>query len=73
MARRRRLPGCGDACKRSGLPEPPFVYVGDGYSDHCPALAAERIFASDGLARYLYERAVPTSRSTTSRTSTVAK
>ena len=31
----------------------PFVYVGDGYSDRCAALAAERIFARDGLARHL--------------------
>ena len=29
------------------------VYVGDGYSDRCAALAAERIFARDGLARHL--------------------
>jgi 2-hydroxy-3-keto-5-methylthiopentenyl-1-phosphate phosphatase len=51
-------PECGDVCKRSALPEPPFAYAGDGWSDHCPALAAERIFARDGLARYLDERAV---------------
>jgi 2-hydroxy-3-keto-5-methylthiopentenyl-1-phosphate phosphatase len=52
-------PECGDVCKRSALPEPPFAYAGDGWSDHCPALAAERVFARDGLARYLDERAVP--------------
>jgi 2-hydroxy-3-keto-5-methylthiopentenyl-1-phosphate phosphatase len=51
-------PECGDVCKRSSLPEPPFAYVGDGRSDHCPALAAERIFARDGLAGYLDERGV---------------
>jgi 2-hydroxy-3-keto-5-methylthiopentenyl-1-phosphate phosphatase len=45
---------CGEACKRGGLPSgSPVVYVGDGYSDHCAALAADRIFAREGLARYL--------------------
>ena len=52
-------PECGDVCKRGGLPEPPFVYAGDGWSDHCPALAATRVFARDGLARHLDEQAVP--------------
>jgi 2-hydroxy-3-keto-5-methylthiopentenyl-1-phosphate phosphatase len=52
-------PECGDVCKRGALPEPPFAYAGDGWSDHCPALAAERVFARDGLARYLDERGVP--------------
>ena len=51
-------PECGDVCKRSALPEPPFAYAGDGWSDHCPALAAERIFARDGLARYLRGRGI---------------
>ena len=44
---------CGDWCKRGGLPTGRFVYVGDGYSDRCPALAAERVFARAGLAEYL--------------------
>ena len=44
---------CGDWCKRAGLPAPPFLYVGDGYSDRCAALAAERVFARAGLAEYL--------------------
>jgi 2-hydroxy-3-keto-5-methylthiopentenyl-1-phosphate phosphatase len=44
---------CSDWCKRGGLPDGPFVYVGDGYSDRCPALAAERVFARAGLAAYL--------------------
>lgn len=46
---------CGDLCKRGGLPrdDGPVVYVGDGYSDRCAALAADRVFARDGLARYL--------------------
>ena len=43
---------CGDWCKRAGLPDEAFVYVGDGYSDRCPALAAERVFARAGLAEY---------------------
>jgi 2-hydroxy-3-keto-5-methylthiopentenyl-1-phosphate phosphatase len=44
---------CGEPCKRGGLAGAPYVYVGDGYSDRCAALAAERVFARDGLARYL--------------------
>lgn len=47
-------PVCGEPCKRAdvaGLGD--FVYVGDGYSDRCVSLAAERVFARDGLARYL--------------------
>jgi 2-hydroxy-3-keto-5-methylthiopentenyl-1-phosphate phosphatase len=46
-------PVCGDLCKRRSLPPPPFAYAGDGYSDRCAALAAERVFARDGLARWL--------------------
>ena len=52
-------PVCGEPCKRGSLAGEPFVYVGDGYSDRCAALAAERVFARDGLARYLDERALP--------------
>ncbi len=49
-----QCPACGEACKRGGLPNgAPVVYVGDGYSDRCAALAADRVFARDGLARYL--------------------
>jgi 2-hydroxy-3-keto-5-methylthiopentenyl-1-phosphate phosphatase len=45
---------CGQACKRAGLPSgSSVVYVGDGYSDHCAALAADRVFAREGLAGYL--------------------
>ena len=44
---------CGQPCKRGSLPDGPFIYVGDGFSDRCAALAADRIFARDGLARYL--------------------
>jgi 2-hydroxy-3-keto-5-methylthiopentenyl-1-phosphate phosphatase len=46
-------PACGEPCKRSALPETEVVYVGDGFSDRCAALAADRVFARDGLARYL--------------------
>ena len=49
---------CGEPCKRGSLPEGPFVYVGDGYSDRCAALAAERVFARDGLAAFLASRGV---------------
>ena len=45
---------CNESCKRGGLPaDGPVVFVGDGYSDRCAALAADRVFARDGLARYL--------------------
>jgi 2-hydroxy-3-keto-5-methylthiopentenyl-1-phosphate phosphatase len=44
---------CGERCKRSLLPSGAFIYVGDGYSGRCAATAATRIFARDGLARYL--------------------
>ena len=44
---------CGEPCKRGSLAGEPFVYVGDGYSDRCAALAADRVFARDALARHL--------------------
>jgi 2-hydroxy-3-keto-5-methylthiopentenyl-1-phosphate phosphatase len=47
---------CGEGCKRAALPEGEVVYVGDGYSDRCAALAADRVFARDGLAEYLDAR-----------------
>lgn len=46
-------PVCGDLCKRRALPDGPVAYVGDGYSDRCAALAADRVFARDGLAEWL--------------------
>lgn len=50
---------CGQPCKRADLAAlDGFVYVGDGYSDRCVALAASRVFARDGLARYLEARGV---------------
>lgn len=45
---------CGEPCKReaaAGLA--PYAYVGDGVSDRCVSLAAERRFARDGLAAWL--------------------
>jgi 2-hydroxy-3-keto-5-methylthiopentenyl-1-phosphate phosphatase len=45
---------CGQACKRGTLPAgEEIVYVGDGFSDRCAALAADRVFATGPLARYL--------------------
>jgi 2-hydroxy-3-keto-5-methylthiopentenyl-1-phosphate phosphatase len=53
-------PVCGDLCKRRVLPpERPLVYVGDGYSDRCAALASDRVFALHGLADYLVSQDVP--------------
>jgi 2-hydroxy-3-keto-5-methylthiopentenyl-1-phosphate phosphatase len=54
---------CGEACKRSsvaGLER--FTFVGDGFSDHCVAEAAARVFARDGLAEYLAARRLPFER-----------
>jgi 2-hydroxy-3-keto-5-methylthiopentenyl-1-phosphate phosphatase len=51
---------CGDLCKRRALPgDRPIVYVGDGYSDRCAALAADRVFARRALADYLVSRNLP--------------
>jgi len=52
-------PVCGEPCKRAALPPGPVVYAGDGYSDRCAALAAERVFALGGLAAYLDREGVP--------------
>jgi 2-hydroxy-3-keto-5-methylthiopentenyl-1-phosphate phosphatase len=46
-------PVCDERCKRQSLPGSDVVYVGNGYSDRCPALASSRVFARCGLARYL--------------------
>ena len=53
-------PVCGELCKRRSLPAgDSLVYVGDGYSDRCAALAAERVFARGDLARFLASRGSP--------------
>jgi 2-hydroxy-3-keto-5-methylthiopentenyl-1-phosphate phosphatase len=52
-------PVCGDRCKRRSLPEErPIVFVGDGWSDRCASLGADRVFARTGLADYLDEQGV---------------
>jgi 2-hydroxy-3-keto-5-methylthiopentenyl-1-phosphate phosphatase len=52
-------PVCGDRCKRRSLPDGrPLVFVGDGWSDRCASLAADRVFARTGLATYLDEQGV---------------
>jgi 2-hydroxy-3-keto-5-methylthiopentenyl-1-phosphate phosphatase len=51
-------PVCGDLCKRRSLPAGPLAYVGDGYSDRCAALVADRVFARDGLAEWLEREGV---------------
>jgi 2-hydroxy-3-keto-5-methylthiopentenyl-1-phosphate phosphatase len=53
---------CGQPCKRGSLPEGELVYVGDGFSDRCAALAADRVFATGPLARYLEAQGVAFTR-----------
>jgi 2-hydroxy-3-keto-5-methylthiopentenyl-1-phosphate phosphatase len=53
---------CGEPCKRAAvaaLGTDDWVYVGDGWSDRCVSLIAPRVFARDGLARYLDEHGIP--------------
>jgi len=49
---------CGEPCKRGDLPVGEVAYAGDGHSDYCAALAADRVYATGSLARYLDERGV---------------
>ena len=50
---------CGERCKRGAIAGlGPFVYVGDGISDRCVSLAAERRFARRTLAVWLDEQGV---------------
>ena len=51
---------CGEPCKRQDLPDDgEIVYAGDSHSDFCAAQAADRVFATGPLAKYLDERGVP--------------
>lgn len=54
---------CGEPCKRAAVVEygngGRRVYVGDGISDRCGALASDLVFARRGLARYLKEQGAP--------------
>lgn len=54
---------CGESCKRSLVDElaggDDVVYIGDGYSDRCAARAADHVFATKGLARFLEAEQVP--------------
>jgi 2-hydroxy-3-keto-5-methylthiopentenyl-1-phosphate phosphatase len=56
---RPACPVCGEPCKRMALRDiGPYTFVGDGVSDRCASLAADRVFARDGLARWLDENGV---------------
>src|SRR5262249_34419627 len=55
---------CGESCKRSLLPLGEIVYVGDGYSDRCAALASDRVFATSRLPHYLAGQGKPFEPST---------
>jgi 2-hydroxy-3-keto-5-methylthiopentenyl-1-phosphate phosphatase len=50
---------CGEPCKRGDLPNGEVAYAGDGHSDYCAALAADRIYATGSLAGFLDRRGVP--------------
>jgi len=54
---------CDEACKRATVRTfargGPLVYIGDGYSDRCAALASDRVFAIRGLAAYLKSEGIP--------------
>jgi 2-hydroxy-3-keto-5-methylthiopentenyl-1-phosphate phosphatase len=49
---------CGEPCKRGDLPAGELVYAGDGHSDYCAALAADRVYATGSLAGYLDRQGV---------------
>ena len=50
---------CGEPCKRGDLPNGEVAYAGDGHSDYCAALAADRVYATGSLAGFLDRRGVP--------------
>jgi 2-hydroxy-3-keto-5-methylthiopentenyl-1-phosphate phosphatase len=54
---------CGQECKRSVVQSldgggGDVVYIGDGFSDRCGAMAADRVFARRDLARYLSDEGI---------------
>jgi 2-hydroxy-3-keto-5-methylthiopentenyl-1-phosphate phosphatase len=56
---------CGEPCKRWAIDGGPSVFVGDGsWGDRCAALAADRVFARDGLAAVLEREGVAYERFT---------
>lgn len=59
----RPCPVCGEPCKRATVvaeaEEGLRVYVGDGFSDRCGALASDLVFARRTLAAYLTEAEAP--------------
>lgn len=50
---------CGEPCKRGDLPTGEVAYAGDGHSDYCAALAADRVYATGSLAGFLDRRGIP--------------
>jgi 2-hydroxy-3-keto-5-methylthiopentenyl-1-phosphate phosphatase len=51
--------GTASGASGSDPPKCEVVYAGDGHSDYCAALAADRVFAVGNLARWLERRGVP--------------
>jgi 2-hydroxy-3-keto-5-methylthiopentenyl-1-phosphate phosphatase len=51
---------CGEPCKRHAVAGTgAFAFAGDGASDRCIALAANRVFALAGLAAWLERQGIP--------------
>ena len=53
---------CGEPCKRGDLPAGEVAYAGDGHSDYCAALAADRVYATGGWRASSTSAASRTSR-----------